>query len=87
MDYGFVLIDSQSCGSLAAIIIEPILSAGGMVVLPPGYIKHLKKHCDRRGMRIIVDEAQTGLERAGDMLAFYALHRGWGRCTRYPTSR
>lgn len=70
LDYGFDLVDRQSCGSLAAVILEPILSSGGMLELPPGYLKGLKEHCDRRGMLMIVDEAQTGIGRAGDMFAF-----------------
>ncbi|KAF2163957.1 hypothetical protein M409DRAFT_57061 [Zasmidium cellare ATCC 36951] len=70
LDYGFDLIDKQSCGSLAALILEPILSSGGMLVLPPGYLKAVKEHCERRGMLLIIDEAQTGIGRAGDMFAF-----------------
>lgn len=70
LDYGFELLDKQSCGSLAAVILEPILSSGGMLELPPGYLKALKAHCTRRGMLLIIDEAQTALGRAGDMFAF-----------------
>lgn len=70
LNYGFELIDKQSCGSLAALILEPILSSGGMLVLPPGYLKAVKQHCEQRGMLLIIDEAQTGIGRAGDMFAF-----------------
>ncbi|KAF2108412.1 dialkylglycine decarboxylase [Lophiotrema nucula] len=70
LDYGFSLIDRQSTGSLAAVIVEPILSSGGMHPLPPGYLKALRAHCDQRGMLLITDEAQTGIGRAGDMFAF-----------------
>ena len=70
LDYGWEMIDKQSCGSLAAVILEPILSSGGMLVLPPGYLKAMKEHCEKRGMLLIVDEAQTGIGRAGDMFAF-----------------
>jgi 4-aminobutyrate aminotransferase-like enzyme len=70
LDYGFSLLDKQSCGSLAAVIVEPILSSGGMLELPAGYLKALKIHCEARGMLLIVDEAQTALGRAGDMFAF-----------------
>ncbi|KAF2496179.1 dialkylglycine decarboxylase [Lophium mytilinum] len=70
LDYGFSLIDRQTCGSLAAVIVEPILSSGGMHELPRGYLKALKEHCERRDMLLIVDEAQTAIGRAGDMFAF-----------------
>lgn len=70
LDYGFDLIDRQSTGNLAAFIAEPILSAGGLVVLPAGYLKTLKEHCHKRGMLLILDEAQTGLGRTGLTFAF-----------------
>lgn len=70
LDYGFDLIDRQSTGNLAAFIAEPILSAGGLVVLPTGYLKALKEHCHKRGMLLILDEAQTGLGRTGLTFAF-----------------
>jgi len=41
LDYGFTLIDRQSSGSLAACLIEPILSSGGIIELPPGYLARL----------------------------------------------
>jgi 4-aminobutyrate aminotransferase-like enzyme len=69
MEYGWKMIDLQSCGSLAACIVECIQSSGGMHVLPPGYLKALKKQCEARGMLLIVDEAQTGVGRCGDFMA------------------
>jgi 4-aminobutyrate aminotransferase-like enzyme len=69
LDYGWKMIDLQSCGSLAACIVECIQSSAGMHVLPPGYLKALKRHCERRGMLLIVDEAQTGVGRCGDFMA------------------
>lgn len=69
LDYGWNLIDQASNGSLAAVIIEPILSSGGMHVLPPGYLHAMKTHCEKRGMLLIVDEAQTGVGRCGSMFA------------------
>ncbi|KAF3058589.1 2,2-dialkylglycine decarboxylase [Daldinia childiae] len=69
LDYGWNLIDQASCGSLAAVIVECIQSSAGIHVLPAGYLKALKNHCERRGMLLIVDEAQTGVGRCGDMMA------------------
>ncbi|TAQ85336.1 hypothetical protein B7494_g6340 [Chlorociboria aeruginascens] len=69
LNYGWSLIDQASNGSLAAVIIEPILSSGGMHVLPPGYLRAIKAHCEKRGMLLIVDEAQTGIGRCGSMFA------------------
>jgi 4-aminobutyrate aminotransferase-like enzyme len=70
LDYGWDLIDRQSTGALAAVMIEPIVSAGGIITLPEGYLKALKEHCEKRGMLLIVDEAQTGMGRTGNVFAF-----------------
>lgn len=70
LDLGFDLIDAQSSGSLAACLVEPILSSGGVVDLPPGYLAALRDKCHERGMLLILDEAQTGLCRTGDWYAF-----------------
>lgn len=70
LDYGLRMLDRQSTGSLAACIVEPILSSGGIIELPVGYLARLKEECDRRGMLLILDEAQTGVGRTGHMYAF-----------------
>jgi 2,2-dialkylglycine decarboxylase (pyruvate) len=70
LDYAFDLIDRQSSGNLAAFIAEPILSSGGLIDLPLGYLAALKKKCGERGMLLILDEAQTGVGRTGMMFAF-----------------
>lgn len=70
LDFGFELIDAQSVGSLAACIVEPILSSGGILEPPVGYLAALQQKCRERGMLLILDEAQTGLCRTGDWYAF-----------------
>jgi 2,2-dialkylglycine decarboxylase (pyruvate) len=70
LDDAFDQVDAQYTGNLAAFIAEPILSSGGVIDLPLGYLAALKAHCDARGMLLILDEAQTGLGRTGTMFAF-----------------
>ncbi|WP_026877094.1 aspartate aminotransferase family protein [Jiangella gansuensis] len=70
LEYGFAMIDTQSNGSLAACLVEPILSSGGVIELPEGYLARLKELCEARGMLLILDEAQTGLGRTGHLYAF-----------------
>jgi 2,2-dialkylglycine decarboxylase (pyruvate) len=65
----FDLVDRQSTGGPAAFIAEPILSSGGILDLPPGYLAALHACCRERGMLLVLDEAQTGLGRTGSMLA------------------
>jgi 2,2-dialkylglycine decarboxylase (pyruvate) len=70
LDLAFELIDAQSVGSLAACIVEPILSSGGILEPPLGYFAALQQKCRERGMLLIFDEAQTGLCRTGTWYAF-----------------
>ncbi len=70
LDAGFDLVDQQSIGSLCAVIAEPVLSAGGIIVPPPEYFQRLRQLCDERGMLLILDEAQTGFGRLGTMFGF-----------------
>ena len=67
LDYGFELFDRQSSGNAAALIMETIMSSGGVVVLPKGYLKAAAERARKRGMLVIIDEAQTGLGRTGKM--------------------
>ncbi|RFU80032.1 2,2-dialkylglycine decarboxylase [Trichoderma arundinaceum] len=70
LEFGWSMIDRQSVGSLAAFIMEPILSTGGILVPPKGYLKRMSLECKKRGMLLIMDEAQTGVGRTGQMFAF-----------------
>lgn len=73
LNVGFDLVDAQSTGSLAAAMVEPIQSSGGVIVPPEGYFKALKQKCDERGMMLIFDEAQTAFGRLGTNFAFEQL--------------
>ncbi len=70
LDVGFDMIDAQSTGSLAAVIAEPVESSGGVIVPPDGYWQRVKAHCEKRGMLLIFDEAQTAFGRLGRDFAF-----------------
>ncbi|GAA1648134.1 aspartate aminotransferase family protein [Actinoplanes couchii] len=70
LDFSFDLFDAQSVGALAACIVEPILSSGGVIDLPPGYLAALRDRVHARGGLLILDEAQTGLCRTGEWYAF-----------------
>ncbi|KAL1589270.1 hypothetical protein WHR41_02097 [Cladosporium halotolerans] len=70
LEFGWSMIDRQSVGSLAAFIMEPILSTGGILEPPKGYLPRMAAECKKRGMLLIMDEAQTGVGRTGEMFAF-----------------
>jgi 2,2-dialkylglycine decarboxylase (pyruvate) len=66
----FALLDAQTTGRPAAVITEPLFSAGGVIEPPPGWLKALQQMCHQRGMLLIVDEEQTGLGKLGQMFGF-----------------
>ncbi len=70
LDDAFEWLDRMCTGNLAAFIAEPVLSSGGVIDLPVGYLAALAAHCRARGMLLILDEAQTGVGRTGLMFAF-----------------
>ncbi len=72
LEVGFEMADAQSVKAPAAVMCEPVLAAGGVVVPPPGYLARLRELCRERGMLLIFDEAQTGLGRTGTMFRFEA---------------
>lgn len=65
LELGLKMYDMASTGRRAAIIIEPIISAGGVLVPPKAYMQALRKAADERGMLLIFDEAQTAFGRIG----------------------
>ena len=54
---------------IAALIVEPVLGEGGIVVPPKGYLERLKGICTEEGIVFIADEVQTGMGRTGKMFA------------------
>src|SRR6201993_5160637 len=70
LDDALDLLDRQRTGNVAAFIAEPIMSSGGIIELPEGYLAALRQKCAERGMLLILDEAQTGMGRTGTMFAF-----------------
>ncbi len=60
-----------NAGTLAAIIVEPLVQgAGGMVMHGPDVLRHLRKAADHYGLTLIFDEIFTGFGRTGTMFAF-----------------
>ncbi len=59
---------------VAAVVLEPILGEGGIVVAPPGYLPAAREICDRYGALLVLDEVQSGMGRTGRM--FCCEHEG-----------
>ncbi len=55
---------------IAGLIIEPIVQgAGGMIVSPQGYLRSVRKLCNKYNTLMIADEVATGFGRTGMMFA------------------
>jgi 4-aminobutyrate aminotransferase-like enzyme len=55
-------------GQVGAILVEPILGRGGVIVPPPAFLPELGKLAQEFGALSIADEIWTGLGRSGKML-------------------
>ncbi len=60
----------QNHERIVAVIVEPIVQcAGGIIVWPQGYLKGLRKLCNKYEILLIADEVATGFGRTGRMFA------------------
>ncbi len=55
--------------AVVAVLVEPVLGEGGVVVPSAGYLKGLRELCDQRGWLLMLDEIQTGMGRTGKWFA------------------
>lgn len=61
---------AQHNNSVVAILVEPVLGEGGIVVPDENYLSGLREICDQRGWLLMLDEIQTGMCRTGRWFAF-----------------
>jgi 4-aminobutyrate aminotransferase len=62
------VIETQTAGDVAAVIVEPIQGVNGFVTPPPEFLPIVREICDRYGILLISDEIQTGFGRTGEAL-------------------
>jgi adenosylmethionine-8-amino-7-oxononanoate aminotransferase len=60
---------SQGADTVAAVIAEPVIGAGGVIVPPPTYFPRLREICNRHDVLFIADEVITGFGRTGRWFA------------------
>ena len=70
LDGSMELLDAEVSNGLAAVITEPLFSAGGVIEPPPGWLGAVAAAARARGALLILDEEQTGLAKLGTMWAF-----------------
>ena len=56
--------------NIASIILEPIVGAGGCLIMPPGYMQGVRAICDEYGILMHVDEVMVGFGRTGKLFGF-----------------
>lgn len=56
--------------TIAAMIMEPIITGGGVLIPPDGYMKAAKEVCEKHGTLLIVDEVICGFGRTGKPFGF-----------------
>ncbi len=63
----------EGAETVAAFIMEPMISGGGILVPPDNYIPRVREICDRYGVLLIFDEVVSGFGRTGKMFG----HQNW----------
>ncbi|EMT53988.1 aminotransferase [Brevibacillus borstelensis AK1] len=59
------VINWEGANSVAAVIMEPTITGGGVIVPPPEYMPKVREICDKYGVLLIVDEVICGFGRSG----------------------
>ena len=62
-------LESAITSNTVAFLVEPIQGEGGVIVPPGGYLRKVRKICDKYNIVLVTDEIQTGLGRTGRLFA------------------
>lgn len=63
------VIKTHTSGDLAAVVVEPVMGEGGIIVPPRNWLARVQEITHEYGGLLIVDEVQTGYGRTGEMWA------------------
>jgi 4-aminobutyrate aminotransferase len=63
------VIENYAGGEAAAVVVEPILGEGGIIVPPDTFLPRVATICKDEGVPLIADEVQTGFGRTGKTFA------------------
>ena len=59
------IIEREGAGTIAAMFVEPVQGAGGVIVPPEGYLTALRRLCREQDILFVADEVITGFGRLG----------------------
>lgn len=60
------IIQREGADTIAALFVEPVQGAGGVIVPPQGYLKALRQLCRDQDILFVADEVITGFGRLGE---------------------
>ncbi|MDC7250700.1 MAG: aminotransferase class III-fold pyridoxal phosphate-dependent enzyme [Sphaerochaetaceae bacterium] len=63
-------IQYEGRDAIAAIVMETVTGSNGVLIPPKGYMKGVRKVCDKYGILLIFDEVMAGWYRTGTCFAF-----------------
>lgn len=63
------LVQLHGADTIAAVIVEPVAGAGGVILPPKGYLERLREISSRHDILLIFDEVITGFGRLGEICA------------------
>ena len=69
-DVGSISAIAKNNKKVVAILVEPVLGEGGIVIPDSGYLNSLRQICDKNNWFLMLDEIQTGMARSGKLFAF-----------------
>lgn len=64
------VFNNESTGQVAAVVLEPIQAAGGIIVPPPEFLHKIADFCKRKAILFFVDEIFCSVGRTGKMWSF-----------------
>jgi len=70
VDLTAVEIAAANRPDIAAVLVEPILGEGGIVIPAADYLPRLRALCDTHGWLLMLDEIQTGMGRTGALFSY-----------------
>ncbi len=63
-------IQYEGANQIAAIVVESITGANGVIIPPDGYLQGLRALCDKYDILLICDEVMAGFGRTGKLFSF-----------------
>ena len=78
-------MDRQIGGDrIAALVIEPVLGEGGVIIPGDGFLTALSDYCSANGIVFVADEVQAGFARTGRWFSSRALRASCRTSSRLP---